>query len=406
MKLLIQNCWTMMLFGMLMGISTLSIAAQSETSLQSTQPEQKQPIPYALRCAQLFDPIDLSKLGNNLGKLILAMRSADVPKETRRQIALRVVKVGFFDKPNVVHGEEARALFEAALFALSHLCIDTVDTEVIQVLEEYLAEAERLSALQQKSAELDESQQNELLRIQRRVVGSPNVVRALLAHLRAVQQSPQLRTPTDLERRIRLTLVNAGLTLEEARKQYNQDMELLRSQPHWYPSYATLVLYEIRRTLFHAVQRGIEVEPVVKALDLPPFEESVDVGRVGSNPRPFLEVAQIARSPEQIVDEMLHAVIYPYLYAQLLVDRGVSVVPLIVEKLEWARQNPDKVSQTRMGISALFEVLVALLGPEEALPTIEKIAFSKNEQEWFVRSASKAIEQAKQGRVYMFRVGF
>ena len=82
------------------------------------------------------------------------------------------------------------------------------------------------------------------------------------------------------------------------------------------------------------------VEPVVSALNLPPMEVSIEVGRYSGEPIPFVLAMQPARDPVQLAEAVLQSKIYPHLYAQLLADRGVLVAPIRVEKLEWRNAIP------------------------------------------------------------------
>ncbi len=394
-----RNRRMFILIGVLLIMSITSSQPQSKPKVGTTQPS----LSFAVRCMQAIDHLDpYANDFNDAAKMIIVLRSADVPKEERVRLALRILKGDFFTQSDVTNQLPSSALLTASLIALSHLSIDGVDPQVLRALEEYLNNYERYKAIRSLP---EDRLPEDLKRMKRCLNADPNLVRAIVARLKAVQQTSRLNTPADLEQRIRTVIALAGFTLEELRSQYEESRARNRSLPHPSPSYAEYVMEEIERTVFYAVRMGMDKEAVaqvLKVLDLN-LEKSTIVGRPADNPRPLVEVAEIARDPARIVDEIIQANIFPDLYAQLLVDQGISVVPIIVNKLGKLPPPSESGDPPKYRwLSVLFRVLINLLGPEEALPVIESIAPENGERSWLLPYARDAKEAAKKGKVSSF----
>ena len=72
---------------------------------------------------------------------------------------------------------------------------------------------------------------------------------------------------------------------------------------------------------------------------------------------------------------------------------------MIQEKLSWAWRNRDQIEGTGMGLVALTEVLVTLVG-EQALPFLEP--FTQDKNEWVRHYTCCAKEYIQQGKVFVF----
>ncbi len=384
---------------LLLSVSITHTQNQNESGVGAVQSIR----PYALQCLQTFDQMNLyTDDFNDAIKMIIVLRSADVPRESRKQLALRVLRGDFFTQPDTREQLPSSALTTAAVIALSHLCINQSDAEVLQSLEQYLTDYERYKEIQSLP---DHTLPENLKLVQRRLSVDPDLVRAIVCRLKAVRQNPQMNTSADLERRIRAIIREAGFTPEELRARYEEDRERNRSLPHPKPSYAEYLVEEIERTVFHAVCAGMDreqVEQVLRRLSLN-LAKSTIVGRPAGRPRPLVEIAETARDPALLVDEIIRAEMFPALYAQLLVDWGVSVVPIIVSKLEKLDPpNPTEGTTQYRWLPVLFRVLINLLGPDKAVPVIEAIAPDSGEKGWLAPYAREAKESAKQGRVFSF----
>ncbi len=337
--------------------------------------------------------IDINKLApanpNDWVKLLVALRSQDVPQEQRLAFARRQVETVYAvsihtdpDKPNLSHAYGI--LLEDSIGTLARL----EDVNSIPLLERRLAEWEK------------ESQKSPHERTQ--VVPDLRIVRAALARLKAVRDVPQVRTAGDLVRRLERMLVYIGYEgsiqswLTELEKEVSINSRRIPSGLGIHE----LVLRHYGRMLLQAAWNGVDVKPAYEIIRFNPNPEGVAKQQWAT----YVELAQKPREQvaQWIVDDAMRwkvLSIREECLSQVLMDFGASVVPIIQEKLQWAFRNRDKIEGTGMGLTALMEVLVTLAG-EQALPFIEP--YTQDSDEWVRRYACRAKEYIQQGKAFAF----
>jgi hypothetical protein len=360
----------------------LLLNAQTDirASQASTQPTQY--TSQALLFAKQVDELDPNEVHNRY-KIFLVLRCRDVPVEQRKALALRILKGDYPNKPNFqwIGGQEG--LFAAALTVLSHLSID--DASLLPFLEEYLLKLEQIAR-----AQSDEELPADLRRLKERVPPPGMWTRALLIHLKAVQAVPEVKSAADLEKQLDVMLKEAAMTRQELKQLLEEfDEKLRRSRligisPRAGLAYRLVVEYS--RTLFHYAKRGMDVESIAKSVDISAFAEAVRLGQ---------EAADLPK----LIDAILKNRIYDQSRGQLLVDEGVSVVPLIIQKLTWAKEHPKEVADTGMGINVLLDVLATLIG-REALPYVEQ--FRPSQGEWTCNFTNRTKDWIERGYVFGF----
>lgn len=276
-------------------------------------------------------------------------------------------------------------MFVTALVALSHMHID--DPSILPFLEEFLPKWERVAR-----ASPDEELPADLQVLRNRVAPELALVRAVVARLKAVRTVPEVKTPSDLKRRVDAILSEAGLTREELDKQYEEFMnEVRQSREAAFATRSTFPMHlvnEIGRTLFHYAKRGVDVSSLTAVED-----------SVASALRAYVQAGVNARDPQTLIDQLAAAQARDTAAAQLLVDEGVRATPLIIQKLEAIRNQHGVAPNTRYEVGTLMEVLGSLIG-QDALPYLEP--FSKDEREWLRQSARRVMEWVQEGRVFSF----
>ncbi|GIV08976.1 MAG: hypothetical protein KatS3mg019_1067 [Fimbriimonadales bacterium] len=352
-------------------------------------PANPQPVPYtsqALLFAKQVDELDPNNV-HDLYKVFVVLRCRDVPVEQRKALAMRILTGDYPSKPGFkwIASDQQYGLFVAALVALSYMHMD--DASLLSFLEEYLPKWKRI--MQSGSGE---ELPTDLRRLQERVSPDVALARAVIVRLKAVQAVPEVKSAADLARRLEVMLKEAGLSRAELVKQYEEFLEAERRAgiAAWatkspFPLY---LVQEYGRMLFHYAKRGMDVRAAVTGDDA-----------VAKAWHSFIRLGETAREPALLVEQLLSSKGRDTVLAQLLVDEGVRVVPLIVQRLEVAKEDPTKLSEMGMGVSTLLEVLVSLLG-KEALDLIE--AWQGSDKEWLCRYAHRAKEWGQQGYVFGF----
>ncbi len=370
----LMSCWLLM-----------EAQQTSETSQPETQPRQitSQALRFAKQVEQL-NPNDV----HDLYKIFVVLRCQDVPLAQRKELALRILTGAYPNKPDfrwIDSGKQA-GLIEAALVALSHMHID--DPSVLPTLEEYLPKWERIARWEQTDLALREPLPDELKRLAERVSPNLTLLRAIIIRLKAVQAVPEVKSATDLERRLEVMLKEAKLSRSELKQGYEEFWEAIKQDKH-ITAKSRFVFYlvgEYGRMLFHYAKRGMDVRAAYQDLDI--------TGLQG-----YARLGTTARDPAQLIDQLIQAQGDDRTTGQLLVDEGIRVVPLIIQRLETIKDDRSQISSTGMGVVVLLEVLATLAG-ESALPWIEP--FTQDERVWLCHYARMAKEWVEQGKVYGF----
>jgi len=257
------------------------------------------------------------------------------------------------------------------------------DASLQPFLEEHLPKWEQLA-----KTVPDADLPAELRQLKSRISPDVPMARALLARLKAVRAVPEIKSANDLDRRLEVMLSEAGMTHQELRQLLEEYAEKLR-RGEWFAispraHLADHLVLEHARTLFHHAKRGMDLESVATSTDIEAFAKAVRLG-------------QSARDYSKLIDSILQHRGYSGAPAQLLVDEGVSVVPLIIQKLNWAREHPKEIADTGMGVAVLLDVLATLIG-KDALPHVEPFLSDGN---WAGR-ARRTKEWIERGHVFGF----
>lgn len=339
----------------------------------------------ALHFAQQVDELNLNEVYDRY-KLFVVLRCKDVPVEQRKTLAIRIITGDYPNKPNFQWREGKSGAFAAAIAVLSHLHME--DTSLIPFLEEYLPKWERVVAISEEPLPAD------LQRLKQRTAPNVQMARALLIRLKAVQAVPEVKSAADLERRLEVMLKEAQMTRQEFQQLCEEFVEGWRHRRGMdIPSRAVLANYlleEYGRMLFHYAKSGMSLELAAKNAD------TSIVTRFWSA---RIEMGRLASQPAKLIEELLKQKGPALSYGQLLIDEGVQVVPLIMQRLEAIKNDRGQVSDTGMGLVTLLQVLVTLAG-ESALPYIEP--FAQDERLWLCHYARQAKEWIHEGRVFGF----
>lgn len=358
--------------------------AQNENRALPTNAESTCYVSQATIFVQQVETLNPNSV-NDLYKIFVVLRCKDVPEAQRKALALRILTGEYPSNPEfkwTADPEQQFGFYIAALVALSHMHID--DASLLPFLEENLPKWEQLTQ-PVADAELPAELQRLKNRISVRIVP---MARALLARLKAVRAVPEVKSANDLERRLEVMLSEAGITHQELRQLLEEYKEKLR-RGEWIAispraHLADHLVMEHARTLFHYAKRGMDLGSVATSTDIEAFAKAVRLGHT-------------ARDWSKLIDSILQHRGYSSAPAQLLVDEGVAVVPVIIQKLNWARENPKESADMRMGVSVLLDVLATLLG-KDALPLVELFLSDSN---WAGR-ARRTKEWIEQGRVFGF----
>jgi len=335
--------------------------------------------------------LDIDKLDpaniDDYSKILLLLRCEDIPQAKRIQYAYRYIRgeYAFAKEGALSHKEEMHGLvITDAVQTLAH----SNHVESISLLEEKLQQWE---SMRQRPPEQRTSP-----------VPWLNYVRAALARLKAVRDIPEIKTASDLRRRLErmLQYINFNGSIAQWLEALTREIEARQSIDHGGPGLYELLLWEYGHQLMQSGWRGVDIEAAAKEIrdylkrsgcQVPLFEVYLELGKI-----PREKLAQ------WIVDDAMNwqgIGTFAESKSQMLVDLGVSVVPLVWEKLVWAARHRDQIKGTGMGLVALLEVLVTL-GGEQALPLIEP--FTRDENEWVRYYACRAKEYIQQGKVFRF----
>jgi hypothetical protein len=323
-------------------------------------------------------------------KVYLVLRSQDVPVERRKTLAMRIL-TGDYPKTVDPATDGLGNLWTAALIALSHLHID--DASLLPFLEENLPKWERI-----RNATSVEELPADLQPLKERIYPNLTLTRAVIARLKAVQAVPEIKSAADIERRLDVMLKEVGMTRQEL-KQLREEAEdklyqtdgIDISKRGWL---AYAIVDEHRRTLFHYAKRGMDVMPAATSLSIEALAEGARLGKEASD-------------LPQLIDAILKNPIYDHTRGRILVDEGIAAVPLIIQKLAWAREHPEEVAFSGMGVSVLLDVLASLIG-KDALPYVEQFLSdsSKGEWKWTCGYGHRTKTWIERGDVFGFNPNF
>jgi hypothetical protein len=112
----------------------------------------------------------------------------------------------------------------------------------------------------------------------------------------------------------------------------------------------------------------MDVMPAATSLGIEALVEGARLGKEASN-------------LPQLIDAILKNPIYDHTRGRILVDEGIAAVPVIIQKLAWAREHPEEVAFSGMGVSVLLDVLASLIG-KDALPYVEQFLSDSSKGEW------------------------
>jgi len=323
-------------------------------------------------------------------KILFLLRNEDIPAATRIEYAKRYVR-GEYPLANArltSDKEQLRAFVVAcAVVALARLN----DVGSSPLLEE-------------KYKDWNSTSQQEVNSPSGVVTPIPNlnIVRASLARLKAVQDIPEIRTSRDLIERLKRMLRYVGFegSVDEWLKSLSKELDITYNSADLGTGLHERILESYLAMLMEAGWKGVDIDAAAKAIRL-------DFERYPVVRDKFETMTRLAKVPLRelarwIVDESVHWKVFSvseYIKAQILLDLGTPVIPLIQEKLSWAWRNRDQIEGTGMGLVALTEVLVTLAG-EQALPFLEP--FTQDKNEWVRHYACRAKEYIQQGKVFVF----
>ncbi|GIV08977.1 MAG: hypothetical protein KatS3mg019_1068 [Fimbriimonadales bacterium] len=372
-------------------VSVLTVMAQPAVG----EPQRVLSAPTAWLHRLDIDQLDPNKEAN-LAKIYLMLRCEDIPAARRLDYARRYLRGDYkYARPIERKPGEVRTDLYWCVVGVATVVLGKLnDTASIPLIEEKLKqwETEREKPLEERTM----------------VAFDPLVARAVLARLKAVRAIPEVKTADDLLRRLEYMLRTIGF--EGSRQEFLQALEREVEAPESIPEASWPGIYEeilmqYGQMVLEAGWQGVDVEPACRWVRL-------DLGeRPRRSVKEVFEVyAQLAKVPRDkvaqwIVEDAMHwqrLVTREECYLQVLADQGVSVVPLVWSKLEWAARYRDQIKGNGMGLVALLEVLVTL-GGEQALPLIEP--FTRDENEWVRYYACRAKEYIQQGKAFRFGFG-
>jgi hypothetical protein len=352
--------------------------------------------------------LDIDKLNptnpSDRPKILLLLRCEDIPRAKRIENALRYVRGEYAFAPRGDLSWDERRMHGQIIQQAVHILARLNYVDAIPLLEQ------KLQFWQIASRRGWES--------------PPDVpildlghVRTALARLKAVRDIPEVKTSADLIEQLRRMLQYAGFngSLEDWNRELEKELDLTYNSADIGPGPHQWLLRAYMAMLMEASWRGLDIEPAARVIQLNPEKHK-------PAKEEFDAVIQLSKVPRDrlaqwIVDDAMNWQVFAgaqAIKAQVLVDLGVSVLPLVWSKLEWAarhRESKDatplgdkstacsQIKDTGMGLVALLEVLVTL-GGEQALPLIEP--FTQDENKWVRHYACRAKEYIQQGKVFLF----
>ncbi|MCX7992288.1 MAG: hypothetical protein N2651_01335 [Fimbriimonadales bacterium] len=368
----------------------LLCAAPLAAQTDAPQPTQKTPTSTAWIAQLDIDQID-PRHKENLAKITLLLRSGDVPRAKRLEYARRYLRGEY-----KFHTQDPEQLLdhESEYWYVLNQAVRTLgrlnDTASISFLEEKLALWE---------AEMRKPQPQRTL-----VAPSSSLTKAVIARLKAVRDIPEVASAADLVRRFERMLQHAGFSSDIGAWHRELDAAIKEADKYVHGRaglYEDLIL-QYGQMLLEAGWKGVDITPASAIIRL-----DYEVGRgllIRETYEAYVQLAKVPpdKAAQHIVDEAVHWQVYSsneLPKAQVLADMGVSVLPLVWKKLEWAAQHRDQLKGSGIGLVALMRVL-ATVGGEQALPLVEP--FLNHENPWVRDYACQVKEHVQQGKVFSF----
>ncbi|MCX7687493.1 MAG: hypothetical protein N2045_05920 [Fimbriimonadales bacterium] len=361
------------------GAIAIQIAQPQNTAPQNTAPSSSSQTRYLD-----IDRLDPSKREDQI-RIRLMLRTADIPREQRIELARRYVR-GEYAFARQVKPDDPDAiiyaqLLESAIGTLARL----EDVDSIPLLEEKLAQWKSEANWERKQ-----------------IVPDLRIVRAALAYLKAVRDIREVKTADDIVQRLRRMLHYIGFNgsirdwLRELEKEISHNWRM--SHPD--VGVHELVLRYYGRMILKASWNGVKVDKACEIIQFSPEPEGISKELWAT----YVELSKIP--PDQVANWIVgDAMNWQTLrvreecLSQLLLDMGAQMIPLVEQKITWALRHRDEITGTGMGLVALMEVLVTLAG-KQALPLIEP--FTQDKDEWVRHYACQAKEYIEQGKVFFF----
>jgi hypothetical protein len=370
------------------GLSGISCLLAQPAATESDKNITKQP--------SWIQSLDIDKLDPKTHdpRLHLLLRCEDIPRAKRIEYARRYLRGEYAHAPKgKIDGQQAEAyslLLEEASQTLAHLN----DIDSIPLIEAKLKEWEEN---REKSFR---SPVTEVL-----ILPDLGRVKAALARLKAVRDIPQVKTADDLIHRLKRMLTYIGFdgSVQEWLKVLVQEIDERKDIDHAGIGPHEWLLHQYGHQLMEAGWNGVNIDPAAQIVQLS-IEDAPWRRAAQTQFEVYVELAKVPRDrlAQWIVDDAMNwqgIGIQAESKCQMLVDMGMSVVPIVWEKLLWALRHRDQIKGNGMGLVALLEVLVTL-GGEQALPLIEP--FTQDENKWVRHYACRAKEYIQQGKVFLF----
>lgn len=363
-------------------------AAQIYAQTNLSQEPQPSPTPISWITQLDIDQID-PRQNENLPKVTLILRSWDVPRAKRLEYARRYLRGEY-----KFHAQKLDHLLERNYWYVLTEAVDALgrlnDVESIAFLEERLPQWE---------AEMRKPQPDQTL-----IAPSISRTRAVLARLKAVREVPEVKSSADLIRRFERMLYHTGFTgtIDEWHQELHKALEEADRYVHGHAGIYEDVILQYGQMLLEAGWRGVDITRASAVIRL-----NYETGRGMALRKTFEAYVQLAKVPpdkvaQYIIDEAVNWQVYSSgeePKAQILADMGVSVLPLIWKKLEWAARNRDQLRGSGIGLVVLMQVL-ATVGGKQALPVIEP--FLNDENYWVREYACQVKEFVQAGKVSLF----
>jgi hypothetical protein len=366
-------------------VSVLTVMAQPAVG----EPQRVLSAPTAWLHRLDIDQLD-PKQKENLPKITLLLRSEDIPRTRRLEYARRYLRGECkFPITTLTHDPSVdgnyRYVLNAAISAIGRLD----DTESIALLETKLAQWEE--------------EQQKPPHEQHGVIPNTLAARVVLARLKAVREVPTVKSSADLINRLETMVRYAGFegSVDKWLLELKKEINFTYRAADLGAGIHERILWQYMQMLLASGWQGIDITAAAQIIQFGsepiytvPRERFETVVQLAKMPREQAVRRIVEESPQwEVISDVEE------IKAQVLLDMGTSVVPLVWSKLEWAARHRDQIKGNGMGLVALLEVLVTL-GGEQALPLIEP--FTRDENEWVRYYACRAKEYIQQGKVFRF----
>ncbi len=285
---------------------------------------------HAAKQPSWIQSLDIDKLNptnlSDYSKILLLLRCEDIPRAKRIENALRYIRGEYAFAPQGELSYDERVMHKLVIEQAVHTLARLNHVDSIPLLEQKL---EFWQAA-----------------LQRKVQSSPTVtipipnlerVRVALARLKAVRDIPEVKTSADLIERLRRMLHHAGFngSVKDWNHELKKELDLTYNSADLGPGLHEWLLRAYMAMLMEAGWKGVDIEPAARVIQLNPEKHK-------PAKEEFDAVIQLAKVPRS---ELAHWIVQDALSwrvfagaeaikAQVLVDRGISVLPLVWSKLE------------------------------------------------------------------------